>query len=69
MKLEDSPMCDCQEDEETSIHVLAKCPLHARNRWHYLGKATLEEEDLKNKALTQLIKFARVTKKWAIQPD
>ena len=38
MKLEDSPMCDCQEDEETSIHVLAKCPLHARQKQMALSR-------------------------------
>ena len=69
MKLEDSPTCECQEEEETSIHVLARCPLHARNRWHYLGKATLKEEELKNKSPTQLITFAKATRKWALQPD
>ena len=69
MKLEESPMCDCQEGEETTIHVLAECPLHARNRWHYLGRATLKEEDLKNKSLTQILKFARASKKWALQPN
>ena len=69
MKLEDSPICECQEEEETAIHVLARCPLQARNRWHYLGKATLKEEELKNKSLKQLITFARATKKWALQPD
>ena len=53
-------MCDCQEEEETSIHVLTECPLHATNRWHYLGKATLEEEELKNKSLTQILKFTSV---------
>ena len=69
MKLEESPMCDCQESEETSIHVLTECPLHARNRWHYLGRATLKEEDMKNKSLSQILKFARATKKWILQPD
>ena len=69
MKLEENPMCDCQEGEETTIHVLTDCPLHARNRWHYLGKATLKEEDMKTKSLTQILKFARATKKWALQPD
>ena len=32
------------EKEETSIQVLIRCPLHARNRWHFLGKATLKKE-------------------------
>ena len=69
MKLEESPMCECQESEETMIHVLMECPLHARNRWHYLGKATLKEEDMKNKSLTQILRFARATKKWTLQPN
>ena len=34
--------------------------MHNRNRWYYLGRATLEE-NMKNKPLTQILKFARST--------
>ena len=46
MNLEESPLCDCCEDEESASHVLIECLLHARNRWQYLGKATLKQEDI-----------------------
>ena len=49
-----------------SIHVLTKCPFYARNRRHYLGRAILEEEEMKNKSLTQILKFARATRKWTL---
>ena len=64
MNLEESPMCECDEEEETSIHLLARCPLQARNRWHYLGRATIEEKDLMNKHISAILKFARATRKW-----
>ena len=40
---------------------MKRVQFHDRNRWHYLGRATLEEEDMKNKSLTQILKFARLT--------
>ena len=64
MKLEDSPQCDCGEDEETSIHLLTSCPLQARNRWHYLGKATLEVQEIHDMNINKIMKFARATNKW-----
>ena len=64
MKLEDSPQCECGEDEETSIHLLTSCPLQARNRWHYLGKATLRAEEIQNININKIIRFARSTNKW-----
>ena len=38
-------------------------PLQASNRWHYLGRATLEGE-LGNLHISAILKFARATKKW-----
>ena len=63
MKLEDSPQYDCGEDEEMSIHLLTSCPLQAMNRGHYLGKATLEAQDIHNMNINKIIKFARATNK------
>ena len=64
MNMEESPMCECGEEEETSIHILARCPLQARNRWHYLGRATIEEENLRNLHMSAILRFARATRKW-----
>ena len=66
MNLEESPICECGEEEETSIHLLTRCPLQARNRWHYLGRATIKEEDLRNKHISSILRFARATNKWNI---
>ena len=66
MNLEESPMCECDEEEETSIHLLARCPLQARNRWHYLGRAIIEEKNLMNKSISAILRFARATRKWNI---
>ena len=64
MNMEESPMCECGEEEETSIHILARCPLQARNRWHYLGRATIEEENLRSLHMSAIHRFARATRKW-----
>ena len=65
MKLEDSPLCECGEEEEMSIHLLTSCPLQARNRWHYLGKTTLQVEKIQNININKIMKFARATNKWS----
>ena len=49
-----------KEKKERRIPILTECPFHDRNRWHYLGRATLEK-DMKNKSLTQILKLARST--------
>ena len=53
LKLENSPQCDCGEDEETSIHLLTSCPLQTKNRWHSLGKATLRSSRYSRHAYKQ----------------
>ena len=63
MNLVESPMCECGEEEETSIHLLARCPLQARNRWQYLGRVSIEEKDLRNKHISAILRFARATRK------
>ena len=64
MNLEESPLCDCGEDKESASHVLIECPLQARNRWQYLGKATLKQEDIPKLRIEKVLKFAKATKKW-----
>ena len=65
MKVERSPQCKCGGDEETAIHVLTECPLHARNRWQYLGRATLKQEEIHEMHIDKVLKFAKASKKWS----
>ena len=64
MKLEEDPICECGEDEETSIHVLTECPKFALKRRHYLGDFKIKPENVNKLELKQIINFAQATKKW-----
>ena len=65
MNLEKSLLSDCGDDEESASHVSIECPLHARKRWQYLGKATLKQEDIPKLRIKKVLKFAKETKKWS----
>lgn len=59
------PICpECTESEETSLHLLAECPMYSLIRWELWGSDTLDIEDLKNLKVEQIARFTRETKRF-----
>ena len=64
MKLEEDPICECGEDEETSIHVITACPKYARIRHHYIGAVEIKADAIHKQKITDVINYAKATGKW-----
>lgn len=57
----DSPMCDCGNDEETGVHLVAVCPRYRALRYARFGKLVLLESDLKTLSIPDLVYFIKRT--------
>lgn len=56
--LSDTPDCrKCEEEEETSLHILCQCPAYARQRLLLLGSAYVEPEQIKCLPIGDLLRF------------
>ncbi|CAK1545375.1 unnamed protein product [Leptosia nina] len=65
-KLKDDPTCICGEGDETVLHLLARCPVHARDRAELemrldinLTENSLSEIFSSNKARPKLVKYIK----------
>ena len=68
MKLEEDPTCQkCQEEEETAIHFLTRCPMYAKLRWTTLGSSILSEESLHTIDLRKILQFTSESKRYNAQ--
>ena len=64
MGMEDNPDCNHCGDEQTSTHILAKCPGLAGPRTAILGKPIISIADIKNYNINTILKFAKQTGYW-----
>ena len=53
----ESPLCKCEEEDETVDHHLLRCPLFEWKRFLILEKFRLHKDDLPHYKLTDLFKF------------
>ena len=67
------PLCEvCQEDDQTSAHVLGACPAYAINRWEIFGTPFISPpfDDLKS---NHILRFMTETKlkplQWQYAPQ
>jgi len=51
MELIYSPLCRCEEEEETSAHILCECEALASFRHAHLDSLLLDPEDIKRQSL------------------
>jgi len=58
------PLCECTEDDETSYHVLAYCPIYGGSRFAIFGAPELGSDDIilssGNLRVLEFIKFLSI---------
>ena len=60
MNIRENSLCPlCDEDDETSVHLLGNCPATMVNRNALMGACTLTPEDLRGFHWSILLKFAK----------
>ena len=63
------PKCpECMESEETSLHLLAECPMYSLIRWNILGSDTLDTEELRNLKVGRIASFCKETQRFVGAP-
>ena len=61
LKKVESPMCKCNEEEESDDHFLLECPLYAKKRWQTMGLAFVPPSMAPSIKLEKIAKFIRNT--------
>jgi len=65
MKIRTDPICStCGEEDETSVHFLAKCPATIMARYSILGSYFLRSDELRCIQQHALIRLIRASKKF-----
>jgi len=60
MNIRENSLCPlCDEDDETSVHLLGNCPATMVNRNALMGACTLTQEDLRGFHWSILLRFAK----------
>ena len=55
-----SPNCRyCEEEEETSVHIIGECPVFVNRRREILGSFFLNEEEIVELRLNRIVKYMR----------
>ena len=55
-----SPNCRyCEEEEETSVHIIGECPVFMNRRREMLGNFFLKEEDIIDLKLNRIVKYMK----------
>ena len=69
MGMEDNANCDLCGEPQEAVHILTECPGLVGIRINILGKPTIDPKDIKNYNIYKILKFAKQTKLWNIEPE
>ena len=60
----ETPLCACEEEEETPIHMITECPKYQISRWQIFGETFMKKQALPEINMSNVSLFFRRINRW-----